>query len=64
MWSFRKNKFVVKEEIKYHYYDGSKDKSTGGEDKFVSKWKMNSATDIVGKFVKRSKKAEKLSEPG
>lgn len=48
MRSFRKNKFVVKEEIKNHYHDGSEDKGAGGEHEFVGEGKMNGATDVVG----------------
>ena len=59
-----KDKFVIKEEIEDHDDYGSKSKSTRSEHKLVGEGEVDSASDVVGKFVKWGDKAKKLGEPG
>ena len=59
---FFEDEAVVEKKIDNHNDDGVEAKCTGGENKFIGKWKMKGSTDIVGKIVEWGEHAEKLGE--
>lgn len=59
---FLEDEAVVEKKIDNHDDDGVEAKCTGSENKFIGKWKMKGATDIVGKIVEWGEHAEKLGE--
>ena len=59
---FLEDEAVVEKKIDNHNDDGVEAKCTGGENKFIGKWKMKGTTDIVGKIVEWGEHAEKLGE--
>ena len=59
---FLEDEAVIEKKIDNHNDDGVEAKCTGSENKFIGKWKMEGATDIVGKIVEWGEHAEKLGE--
>ena len=59
---FLEDEAVVEKKIDNHDDDGVKGESASGKNEFIGKWKMESATDIVGKIVEWGEHAEKLGE--
>ena len=59
---FLKDEAVVEKKIDNHNDNGVKGESASSKNEFIGKWKMEGATDIVGKIVKWGEHAEKLGE--
>mgnify|MGYP006898694012 CR=1 FL=1 len=59
---FLKDEAVIEKKIDNHDDDGVEGEGASGKNEFIGKWKMEGATDIVGKIVEWGEHAEKLGE--